>query len=117
MTEYITKEQAEKIANQYKGFDADGLKHIYAIALDDFYAALNRAINLAFEQRLEVVQWRVSDRLTGVELIVTNQKDVADSYELAHPDNVVTPLYALKESLQAAPVSSHPTGALKGDSK
>lgn len=96
MTEYITKEQAEKIAES-AGLD-DCQPHW--ASTEQYIRAIQRAINLAFseklpelekqflEQRLEVVGYK--NRFSGA--IVTNIPSWAVERES-------TPLYALKSSV------------------
>jgi hypothetical protein len=82
MTEYITKEQAMKLVDT----------HIPAAQNGDIYDEFHRAINLAFEQGLEVVGHAFSGTLSVLKVIgdgsIYVEKDLSE-----HQD---TPLYALK---------------------
>jgi hypothetical protein len=84
MTEYITKEEAEKLAAELRIPILKNAAKGFVCSFEQFY----EAINLAFEQRLEVVGYK--NRFSGA--IVTN----IPSWAVESESN---PLYVLKSSV------------------
>jgi hypothetical protein len=90
MTEYITKEQAEKIARSQDVVDL----HYNLASHAELSEVIYRAINLAFEQRLEVVGYAYTDTLKASIPIVKDGQGILFVKGSEFQDS--TPLYALK---------------------
>jgi hypothetical protein len=95
MTEFITKEEAEKIAKEAKMYCDEESQYQFEKYLSDNF---HKAINLAFEQRLEVVGWEVKyekDQLTWryASSFAVIQGKINEGL---WPDIQYRPLYALK---------------------
>lgn len=90
MTEYITKEEAEKLAAELRIPILKNAAKGFVCSFEQFY----EAINLAFEQRLEVVGYAYTDTLKASIPIVKDGQGILFVKGSEFQDS--TPLYALK---------------------
>jgi hypothetical protein len=100
MTEYITKEQAENILAKLNGMrDAQRDPNGAVVYTPE---GVRKAINLAFEQRLEARSWGVFEKIDGewsLQFPLFGSQHMAKESLKDYADDVlmeVRPLYALK---------------------